>query len=249
MTETVAGNRRDCAIVAGGTGFVGGIVVRGLVADGWTVVVTSRSADKLAALRDRADPADSAAEEDGAGRTAGTGRLVPVLLSDDDPAQWRDAVRAAAGPPRAVVAAIGGWRLFPDLLDVPLDAWSGALDRHLTAHLLTLQAFAPLLAESAEADPVYLALNGAAAEQPMADAGPVSITGAGQRMMLDVARVGRLAGRVRFHELSLLAAVRGDDRNVDPIDELHAQQVTDAVRAVLSDPTSGPHLRFHPATR
>ena len=86
--------------------------------------------------------------------------MVPVLLSDDGPAQWRDAVRAAAGPPRAVVAAIGGWQLFPDLLDVPVEAWSGALDRHLTAHLLTLQAFAPLLAESAQADPVYLALNG-----------------------------------------------------------------------------------------
>ena len=174
----------------------------------------------------------------------GPGRLLGVPVADADAAADRAAaIRRTGVTPRAVVAALGGWHTGPDLLDLSEEEWQRALDDHLTAHLTSLQAYAPLIA--GRDDPVYLTLNGAAAVQPIPDAGPISITGAAQRMLIDVMRVGRLGDRVRFHELSLMAAVVGDDRNLEPGTEVYADQIADAVRGILTDPTAPAHLEVH----
>ncbi len=214
--------------MVGGTGLVGGIIVRGLLTDGSTVVVPSRSPDKLARL----------AEHDR------TGRLLGVLVANDaTPSRRADLIRRSGAAPRAVVAALGGWRTGPDLLDLGEDEWRQALADHLTAHLTCMQAYAPLIAE--RPDPVYLTLNGAAAVQPFPAAGPICVTGAAQRMLLDVMRVGRLGRRVRFHELSLMAAVAGDDRNLEPSTEIDDAQIIGAVRSILTDPAAPAHLEVH----
>lgn len=216
-------------LVAGGTGAVGRIIVGGLLADGATVVVPSRSRDKLVRL---------------AGSTDGAGRLLGVLVADGTaPADRAALIHRTGATPRAVVAALGGWHTGPDLLDLGDDEWRHALAGHLTAHLSCLQAYAPLIA--AAEDPVYLTLNGAAAVQPIPDAGPVCITGAAQRMLIDVMRVGRLGDRVRFHELSLMAAVAGDDRNIGPSTEVRADQITEAVHGILADPGAAAHVEVH----
>ncbi len=77
---------------------------------------------------------------------------------------------------------------------------------------------------------------------PFADAGGISITGAAQRMLIDVLRVGRLADRVRFCELVLMAAVVGDGRNLDPASEIAADRIADGLVRLLTDPTCPAHL-------
>ncbi len=220
-----AGGQQPAAVVAGGTGFVGGIAVRALLAAGWQVVVPARDAARLAGLREAVHhPA-----------------LITVELPPaPDPAAWRAAVAGSGVAPRAAVAALGGWRLAPDLLDTGPADWQRIVDDHLTAHLTAAQAYAPLIAGQEGA--VYVALNGAGSVTPFADAGGISVTGAAQRMLIDVLRVGRLSDRVRFCELVLLAAVVGDGRNIDPATEISADRVADELVRLVIDPSSPAHL-------
>lgn len=213
-------------IVAGGAGFLGRIVVADLVAAGATVAVPTRRPDVAAAFARTV-------------RTVapGGGRVVVVPLVGDDPyATAAEQIATQVPTVSAVVAALGGWSLGPSLLDLPLDAWRRALDDHLTAHLLAMRAYAPVVAGAD--DPVYVTTNGIAAEQALAGSGAVSVTGAAQRMLLQVMRAEPVGRRVRFHEVTFRAALRGDERNVDPDAELSPGEVASAVRRVLDDPTA-----------
>ncbi|GAA1871540.1 hypothetical protein [Myceligenerans crystallogenes] len=227
-------------VVAGASGFVGSRVVAGLSRAGRAVLAVSRSPLPM--------PDDA-------------GPVVPVRY--DDVAGLGEAVRVAcerAGLPLpgGAVASIGGWQLGPRLLDEPdLAAWRATLDSHLTAHLATIRALAPLLRASEEPHPAYVVLNGAARAEAMAGSGAVNVTGAGLAMLVQVLRleeasgaggeaagvgdvvVPERAGRaLRFHELVLDHAVAGDDRNVAPEREVAPGAVVHALAAILDDPAA-----------
>jgi len=221
----VPDGERPAAVVAGGTGFVGGIAVRALLSAGWRVVVPGRDRVRLGALH---------------AAVPHPGLTTVEIPAVPDPVAWSAAVAATGVPVRAAVAALGGWLPGPDLLDTEGRDWQRTLDDHLTTHLVAAQAYAPVIAEHEGA--VYVALNGAASVTPFADAGGISVTGAAQRMLIDVLRVGRLAHRVRFCEVVLMAAVVGDDRNVDPVTEIAASRIGAALLRALIDPTATAHL-------
>ena len=223
-------------VVAGGAGFLGRIVVTDLVRRGCTVAVPTRRPDSV---RDLSAVLDDA-----------PGRLVVVPLDASGPAGAVPALARLDPAPSAVVASLGGWSIGPHLLDLAPDAWQRALDDHLTAHLRAMQAYVPLV--DGQDDAVYVTTNGAAADEPMVGSGPVNVTGAAQRMLLRAVALEHDGG-VRFHEVSFLAAVAGDDRNLDPDAELGHEAVAAAVRGVLDDPGSpqlvrvAPHGRRRPA--
>ena len=224
-----AGSRT--VVAAGGAGFLGRIVVTDLVRRGWTVAVPTRrpgSLDDLAVTL-----ADA------------TGRLVVVPLDPSGPAGVAPALARLDPAPSAVVASLGGWSIGPRLLDVAPDAWQRALDDHLTAHLRAMQAYVPLVV--GQDDAVYVTTNGAAADEPMPGSGPINVTGAAQRMLLRA--VAAEQPGVRFHEVSFLAAVAGDERNLDPDAELGHDEVAAAVRGVLDDPASPQLVRVAPRGR
>ena len=82
----------------------------------------------------------------------------------------------------------------------------------------------------------------------MVGSGPVRVTGAAQAMLLDVLRV-ELAGKPgspRLHELRVLAAVAGDDRNLDPTQTVTTDQVAAALLDLLAGPTSQHVVRVAP---
>jgi NAD(P)-dependent dehydrogenase (short-subunit alcohol dehydrogenase family) len=201
---TSAGSAAPPVLVAGGTGFVGGIIARSLVADGRTVIVPARSADRLSALL--AACADF------------SGRLVPLEVSGSHP-HFQAAERLAADGrrPGAVVAALGGWSKAGALIDLPGEQWERALRDHLTSHLEAMQAYVPLLGGSV--DPTY-----------------ISVTGAAQHMLTSVMRAEAIGATVRFHELSLMAAVAGDDRNLDPTSQITPSQITLAIDRLIGNP-------------
>ncbi|HWS58018.1 MAG TPA: SDR family oxidoreductase [Actinotalea sp.] len=209
-------------VVAGGTGLLGGAVVAALRGRGARVVVPSR---RRAAVGD-----DDGVRSVQVGNWEDPRELVAVLGEPD----WH---------PDAVVASIGGWWLGPQLVDLAPSVWREILESHLTGHFLVARALAPRLRG---ADPVYVLLNGAAATEPMAGSGPVSVTGAAQRMLLEVLRSEAIGSLVRFHEVNVRVAVAGDARNLDPEATVGADRVAAAVLAVLDDPRSAPVVPVAP---
>ncbi|HQY32995.1 NAD-dependent epimerase/dehydratase family protein [Actinotalea sp.] len=207
-------------VVAGGTGLVGSAVVAALRARGTRVVVPTRR-------NTRHDDAPRSPADDGV-------RTVQVT-SWEDPHELRAVLAEPGWHPGAAVAAIGGWWLGPELVALDPATWRGLVESHLTGHFLVVRALAPLLTGP---DPAYVLLNGAAATEPMAGSGPVSVTGAAQRMLLEVLRAETLGARVRFHEVDVTVSVAGDERNLDPAHTVPVEQVAAAVVDVLDRPAS-----------
>ncbi|WP_199424193.1 NAD-dependent epimerase/dehydratase family protein [Actinotalea solisilvae] len=212
---------RRVVVVAGGTGHVGGYVVRALLDAGARVVVPTR---RPAGARGRGLPDHE--------------HLVRVTVRDwEQPGEIAAALDDRGWVADAAVASLGGWWIGTPLVELDPLVWRQVLDDNLTAHFLAARALVPLVAAAGpDADPVHVALNGAAATEPMALSGPVSVAGAGQRMLLDVLR--REEPGVRLHEVEVLAAVAGDDRNLDPVAEVGGTAVAAAVLGVLADPGS-----------
>ncbi|WP_372594015.1 NAD-dependent epimerase/dehydratase family protein [Actinotalea sp.] len=204
-------------VVAGGTGVVGGAVAEHLLDSGARVVVPSRDPEARVPAGARA-----------------------VHVPDwEDPSGLVAVLREPGWAPDAVVAALGGWWKGEELVDLDPATWRSLLESHLTSHFLVARAMLPVLDGP---DPVYVMLNGAAAEQPMVGSGPVNVTGAGQAMLLDVLRAESIGRRVRLHEVRVLHAVAGDERNEDPQSTAAPQEVARLVGAVLADPGAAPRV-------
>lgn len=211
----------------GGTGVVGGVVVRGLLAAGARVIVPTRMSVVGATAPRSVDGA--------AGSGSGTGAQRTVHVRDwEDPVEVLELAAQPGWAPDAVVASIGGWWIGTELMDLKPAAWRALIDSHLTGHFLVARALAPLIAGAPDA--AYVALNGAAAREPMAMSGPVSVAGAAQTMLLEVLRRESIGQAVRFHELLVMAAVAGDDRNLTPVSTVHGNAIAAAVLDLLRDP-------------
>jgi NAD(P)-dependent dehydrogenase (short-subunit alcohol dehydrogenase family) len=211
-------------LVAGGAGVAGESVVHALLAGGAHVVVPSRSREKLDALASRADP-------------AGKDRLhlvVGDLGSETGALRLRDEVVDRHGPPRGIVASLGGWWEGEQFADVSMDTWDRILRDNLTSHFLVARTFLPAL--DPDRAPVYVMLGGIAADHPEPHAAPISITGAAQRMMLRTMAVSDLGRRVRLHEVAIMTPVvtdRWDDEPPDP-EWLSGEQVGSYVAGVVA---------------
>jgi NAD(P)-dependent dehydrogenase (short-subunit alcohol dehydrogenase family) len=207
-------------VVAGGTGRAGGAVVASLIKHGATVAVPSRSADRIDRLHASVD----------------SKRLHGFVADISDLASagaLRQRVTSELGPIDGVVAALGGWWEGASLVELDLETWHKIMEDNLTSHFAVARTFLPVLADRADA--VYLTLGGIASVQPEAGSGPISITGAGQAMMMRVL-AAELAGRaVRLHELDVFTPVVTDHWEDGPIEPgwLTGQEVGDHVAAVL----------------
>lgn len=177
-------------VVAGGTGNVGEGIVRAFLADGATVLVPSRSAARLDALRGRLDPAVA-------------GRLVTVAADIGSPdGATAIAERAeAAGPVEAVVAAIGGWYQGPPVIATDWATWQRVTHDILHTHFLAARALLPAMV--ARGRGTYVLINGFSAEEPYPGAGPVSVGAAGQQMLARMLMVELAESGVQVSQLVL----------------------------------------------
>jgi NADP-dependent 3-hydroxy acid dehydrogenase YdfG len=213
MTSAGTDGPARVVVVAGATGYVGTRLADGLAARGWDVVACARASQRFDVwLR----------------RRPGVRRV-----TFDELEQGPGAVaRAVAGyDVRGAVAAIGGWDVGPALLATSTDAFRAVLDSHLTPHLVAARAIVPAL--DAAGGGAHVVLNGVAAQQAIAGAGGVCVTGAGLAMMTRVLREEADYPSVHVRDLSLMAALAGDDRNLDPVAELAPATVVAAVEDVL----------------
>lgn len=213
-------------VVLGATGAVGGALTRAFAADGAHVHAVGRNAAKLRALASirgvqthQVDLTDAAAAQRVAGQLDGAG----VELA---------------------VAAIGGWYVAEPGLDLPLRAWRETIDSNLTTHFVAARSFAPVLSGERA---VYLALNGIASHYPCEGSIAISVTGAAQRMMLDVLAAEAAENPLSYAELVVDTPILQPGQVHDVAEATHTtEQVYRAVRDLASStPTPGTVLRRH----
>lgn len=176
------------ALVAGGTGNVGRHIVRALLGRGATVIVTSRSDTRLAALR--------------RGVNASAGRLVTItgaIGDETDAIRLRAEIAAqVAAPLDAVVASLGRYRNAPSLLGAARAELVEVLEDYVVAHFMVARTFIPVLERGGS----YVMINGPSASTTWAGSGLVSTATAAQAMLARVlAEEVSHAGALRFTEL------------------------------------------------
>ena len=157
-------------VVAGGTGNVGRYVVGGLLEAGATVVVPSRSPDKLEAIK-------------AVGQNGSTGRVVTVLgdVTDEvDGPRIVQGLRNEVGPLHGAVASLGGFVPVPSILEASREQLATALEGYVRAHLGAAQNLVPAL----EGGGGYLFINGPLAFDLWSpEASLVSVVTAAQAML------------------------------------------------------------------
>jgi 3-oxoacyl-[acyl-carrier protein] reductase len=125
-------------VVAGGTGRVGSHIVTQLLDHGASVVVPSRSAAKLAELREllrsRLGPVELARL-----------RTLAIHRREQGVASLAARVEAEHGPPWSVVAALAAFRPGTPLMDAAPSQLRQILEGHLLAHFVFARAFLPRL--------------------------------------------------------------------------------------------------------
>jgi len=177
-------------LVAGGAGNVGRYIVRALLDLGATVVVPSRSAERLAALR--AEAGDR-----------GVDRLLTIngdMGNEASAAELRDELNAINRSLHAVVASLGRFVAAPSVLAAPLADLHGVLNDYLVAHFLAASTFIPMI----EAGGTYTLINGPLAFESKFDgAGLVSVATAGQAMLARVLMKEAQQLPIRVNELVL----------------------------------------------
>jgi NAD(P)-dependent dehydrogenase (short-subunit alcohol dehydrogenase family) len=173
-------------VVAGGTGGAARGTVDRLLADRWRVVVPTRDPDRARGILDP-------------DRTrSGLGLVEADIGTAPGVEQLAQGVTERYGAVNHVVVAVGGWVESPPVPDLSLAEFSRTVTSHLVPHLLLATAFAPMLAGP---DPCFLCFAGIAAWVPHPLALPVSVAGAGQRMLVETLAAQPLGSRVRFREL------------------------------------------------
>src|SRR6266542_765950 len=114
-------------------GVAGETVVVALLHHGATVVVPSRSPERLARLR---EVADSAGLRTVVGRTDDLAAAIAL----------RERIIAEIGPIDGVVASLGGWWEGQLLTEIEIGQWRRILDDNLTSHFIIARAFLSELA-------------------------------------------------------------------------------------------------------
>lgn len=212
--KVLAGRR---VLVAGGTGNVGEGVVRSLLKQGATVLVPSRSGERLDDLRALIGPelAD---------------RLVTLEAAYDS----FDAAGSLAGSVFAqggvtdVVALVGGWWAGKALWEISEEDWQTVFVSPATTHMALVRAFLPRISQGS-----YTTIAGFSSYTAEPGSGPVSMQGAAQLMMRRTLSREITTGP-RVNDL-MLGPIISRSRPQGKRDWLNADEVGQVVARVIAD--------------
>ena len=165
----------------------------------------------------------------------------PVTVPDwvDEPEAVTTALASKDLPPvDAVIAAIGGWYIDEPVLDRGLVKFDADYDSYLRGHF-TACAISQSLDTGRTSGGhgfVHLALNGVASVEALAGSGAISVFGAAQKMLIEVAHAESTS--VAFRELRIMAPIGGDDRNdlSGGVETVHLAEVANGITAILDSP-------------
>jgi NAD(P)-dependent dehydrogenase (short-subunit alcohol dehydrogenase family) len=182
-------------LVAGGAGVAGECITAALLRYGATVAVPSRSEERIDRLRSAIDPSH-------------LNRLHTIVGEVGDPGgvlNVRRELAELAWPLDGVVASLGSWWEGVPLTRLPYLTWQQIMHDNLTTHYLVARTFLPELADRRGS--AYIALAGVAAHLPLPHAGPISVTGAAQTMLIRTLAAQYAREPVRLHQVSILTPI------------------------------------------
>jgi 3-oxoacyl-[acyl-carrier protein] reductase len=197
------------ALIAGGTGGVGEGIVRAFLNEGATVVVPSRSNNRLQQLDKQLEG-------------SATERLIPILgdMSDTEPAEkLRQQILDKVGKLDAVVASVNGrWNQDIPLVKTSLEDWRRMIDSNLTAHFIAAKTFVPVLARGGS----YTLIGGGAALKAIPNYGLVCVPAAAEVMLTQVLIEETKGSGVRINEVILNSYIVTRERD----GEGHSEWIT-----------------------
>jgi 3-oxoacyl-[acyl-carrier protein] reductase len=185
-------------VVAGGTGNVGRYVVRALLEQGARVIVPSRTAERLEALR--------ASIEKNHGS-----RLITMVgdLSDETDALRVQEYLKTHQPLHGAVASLGRFMPAPSLLSAPVGDLRTALNDYVIAHFQAARTLIPLIDDGGS----YTLINGPLAFEPMFEGtGLVSVVTAAQAMLARVLFKESKGRPIRVNEVVLYTPFGWSDK-------------------------------------
>lgn len=192
-------HKNQTVVVAGGTGNVGGFIVRALLRQGATVAVPSRSERKIRDLRSYLSQHVEEKE---------LARLHTLVGTVSDEVEGRKVVqeiRREVGVPEAVISLMGSWRPANSLLEAKEEDLDHVLEHYLKAHFGVARTFLPVLKERGGR---YVFVNGPLAFEVWPRSGLVSIATAAQHMLFQVLAKEHEDSPVRIAELVTYAYIR-----------------------------------------
>ncbi len=193
------------AVVLGGTGGVGEGIVKSLLAAGASVVVSTRSEYKIARLREYVG-------------TELAANLIIRQGSVNNEESARDLGEFLHKNYKSIdiaVASLGGWHQGYPLYSYPLHDWERILRDNLTSHFLAIKTLVPMLNPQSG---YYFHINGYSAEEAYPMAGPVAMTAAAQKSLIQT-----LAKEVNRTGIKVYELILGPMKTRDRIKHGHGQ--------------------------
>jgi NAD(P)-dependent dehydrogenase (short-subunit alcohol dehydrogenase family) len=222
-------NDQQNILVVGGAGEVGEGITRQLLATGSTVIVPSRSQDKLEQLKTQLHHPDNLIVK------------VADMSSLEAAEQLRAELKTDLGHIDHVVASLGGWWQGQPLTDISLELWHTLINNSLTAHFIAAKTFIPLLQESKGS---YTLINGGGALHPVPTAGPISASAAGQLMLGNVLAAENKSLGVRVNNLVLATPIKTRSRPDGQVDWLTADDAGRYCLRLIESETTGETIIF-----
>ena len=194
------------AVVLGGTGGVGEGIVKSLLAAGASVVVPTRSEYKIARLR----------EYVGSELAANLIIRQGSVNNEESARELGEFLHKNYKSIDITVASLGGWHQGYPLYSYPLHDWERILRDNLTSHFLAIKTLVPMLNPQSG---YYFHINGFSAEEAYPMAGPVAMTAAAQKSLIQT-----LAKEVNRTGIKVYELILGPMKTRDRIKHGHGQE-------------------------
>lgn len=224
-------SERRPVVVAGGTGNVGGFIVRELLERGVRVAVPSRSEGSIQKLRDYLS--EHVPEE----AVERLHTLQGNLNDGADARRLREEIAERAGPPRAVMASLGRTHMVPSVLEAGPKDLEPVLEGFLFAHYNVARTFLP---EMKSRGGTYLFINGPLAFDVWgSQTAPISIATSAQHMLFRALAKELDESPAQVVELVSHAYIR--DRTTQPSSPLPGEAVGAYAAHLMLDDVEGVH--------
>ncbi|MEZ0254572.1 MAG: SDR family NAD(P)-dependent oxidoreductase [Chthoniobacter sp.] len=165
MNEEQNNLKNKVVVVAGGAGEIGESITKSFLAEGAVVIVPSRSAEKINALKAAVEKAKAE-------------QLVAVNVDVNTPVGLNELVRVIKnhGHVRVAVSALGSYWQGPSSLDTPIEEIKRVLEGSFIPYISLTQALFPLMTKGTH----FFKLNGLLALHALPHVGALSVTAAAQ---------------------------------------------------------------------
>ncbi len=196
---------KKVTIVAGGAGSIGEGIVKAHLREGATVIVPSRTLNRLDSLQ-------------GYVSDVATGNLVPYQANIGTFNGAQEFVRAVLeehGRIDMCVASLGGWWQGKSLTDMSNDEWHNVMINNLDPHFYLSRAVLPAMKE--EKAGTYILIGGPGGVVPVRSAEVIAVAGTAQLKMAEALSQEMKPFNVKVYELFIAEiATRQNKRPVAP---------------------------------